>query len=158
MSLLPFFTWLDGSSVAQAIRDSSWLFPAIESVHLAGLALLGGAVLLVDLRLLGLGLNTRPVRELAGAARPWLATGLALMLPTGFLLLSSEALRCYENTAFWVKMTSLSLALVFTFTIRQHVTAADEARRSPLMNRTVATISLLLWAGVGWGGRWIGFS
>ena len=157
MTLLPLFTWLDGSAVAHAIRNSAWLFPVIESVHLVGLALLGGAVLLVDLRLLGFLLGNHSVRALAAGAQPWLVTGLAVMLPTGALLLCSEALRCYESPDFWVKMTFLALAMLFTFTIRRRVTSTA-AHVPTRWHRPVAIVSLLLWSGVGWAGRWIGFS
>ena len=72
MSLLTFFEWCEGSAVGHAIRSSQWLFPVIESVHLLGLALMGGAVLVVDMRLFGLGLRRQPVAQLARDAQPWL--------------------------------------------------------------------------------------
>jgi hypothetical protein len=80
------------------------------------------------------------------------------MLVTGLLLFSSEAVKCYYSFAFWFKMTSLALAIIFTFTVRQRVTLADEGRIGPIKARIVALVSLALWSGVGWGGRWIGFS
>src|SRR5713226_2669711 len=57
MSLLPFFEWCEHTAVGAAIRGSAWLFPVIEAFHLLALALIGGAILIVDLRLLGLGLR-----------------------------------------------------------------------------------------------------
>src|SRR5215475_3537307 len=63
MSLLPFFQWCENSAVGEAIRGSSWLFPVIESFHLLGLAVIGGAILVVDLRLCGLGLRRQPVAQ-----------------------------------------------------------------------------------------------
>ena len=65
MSLLPFFEWCENTAIGGAIRNSVWLFPVIESFHLVALALIGGAVLLVNMRLLGLVLGRRPVSELA---------------------------------------------------------------------------------------------
>jgi hypothetical protein len=156
--LLPFFQWCENSSLGDAIRSSAWLFPAIEAVHLLGLALIGAAVLLVDMRLLGLGLRRQPVAQLARDAQPWFIISLLIMLPTGFLLFMSEAIKCYYHIAFWVKMTCLFLAIVFTFTIRRQVAMADETRINPIWYKVVALISLGLWSGVGWGGRWIGFS
>ena len=75
------------------------------------------------------------------------------MLLTGILLFTSEAIKCYYHIAFWIKMTSLLLAIVFTFTVRRKVAMADETRVSPLLSTHLA-----LWSGVGIGGRWIGFS
>lgn len=158
MSLLPFFEWCENVGVGQAIRISDWLFPVIEGFHLLGLCVIGGAILLVDMRLLGLGLRRQPIAELARDTRPFLIGSLVVMLVTGLLLFSSEAVKCYYSFAFWFKMTSLALAIIFTFTVRQRVTLMDDARISPLKARIVALVSLALWSGVGWGGRWIGFS
>jgi hypothetical protein len=158
MSLLPFFTWVENSAVGGAIRSSSWLFPFIEAFHLLGLAVIGGAVLVVDLRLFGFGLWRQPVAQLARDAQRWLIGSLLVMIATGSLLFTSEAIKCYYHDAFWFKMTSLFLAIVFTFTVRRKVALADETRVRPLWNKLVALTSVLLWSGVGIGGRWIGFS
>ena len=158
MSLLPFFTWCEKSAIGESIRNSQWLFPVIESVHLLALVLIAGAVLVVDMRLFGLGLRRQPVAQLARDAQPWLIGGLIVMLTTGFLLFLSEAIKCYYSAAFAVKMTSLLLAMVFTFTVRRKVALADEDRVSPFWSRLVAVVSVALWSGVGIGGRWIGFS
>src|ERR671912_442132 len=79
MSLLEFCQWLQFSPPLIAMRSSPWLFPVIATIHLMGLAVIGGAVLLVDLRLLGLGLRRQPVRELAQDAERWLFRGVAAM-------------------------------------------------------------------------------
>ena len=158
MSLLPFFTWCEKSAIGESIRNSQWLFPVIESVHLLALVLIAGAVLVVDMRLFGLGLRRQPVAQLARDAQPWLIGGLIVMLTTGFLLFLSEAIKCYYSAAFAVKMTSLLLAMVFTFTVRRKVALADEGRVGPFWSRLVAVVSVALWSGVGIGGRWIGFS
>jgi len=158
MSLLPFFQWCYQTAIGEAIRESIWLFPVIEAFHLVGLGLVVGAVLLVDVRLLGAGLVKQPVPELAAAVQPWLLGSLALMFTSGGLLFLSEATKCYNSPAFWVKMTSLFLVLIFTFTVRRRVTRANLAADRPLPGRLTALISLSLWFGVAWGGRWIGFS
>ena len=158
MSLLSFFQWCEQSGIGEAIRRSAWLFPLIEAIHLLGLGLIGGAVLVVDLRLLGLGLRRQSVAQLAREAQPWLIGSLVLMIITGSLLFLSEAIKCYYHPAFWLKMTSLFLAIVFTFTVQRKVTMADQTRVRPLWGKVVALVSVLLWSGVGIGGRWIGFS
>ena len=134
------------------------MFPMIEGIHLLGLGLIGGAVLVVDLRLLGLGLRRQSVAQVARDAQPWLIGSLMLMITTGFLLFMSEAVKCYYHSAFWLKMASLLLAIVFTLTVHRKVTIADETQVRPVWNKVVALVSILLWSGVGIGGRWIGFS
>jgi hypothetical protein len=139
------------------MRGSPWLFPAIATVHLMGLAVIGGAVLLVDLRLLGLGLRSQPVAQLARDAERWLLGGLLVMVSTGILLFMCFATKYYYLTFFWVKMAALVLVVVFTFSVRRRVTMADESRVSPAWGKLVAVVSLSLWTIVAIGGRWIGF-
>ena len=155
--LLPFFEWCEATTIGQAIRDSLWLFPVIESVHLLGLAMIGGALLVVDLRLLGFGLTHQPVAQLARSAHPWLVGSLAVMLTTGISLFLSESIRCYYSPPFWTKMELLLVAILFTFTVRRQVAIADEKRVGPVWGRVVAFVSLALWFGVGFSGRWIAF-
>src|SRR5918911_586356 len=104
MDLLPLFQWCEASTVGNAIRTSTWAFAVIESVHLLGLAAIGGAVLVVDLRMLGLGLKRQSVPELAREVQPWLGGSLIVMLVTGVALFLSESIKCYYSTPFWVKM------------------------------------------------------
>jgi hypothetical protein len=141
------------------MRESRWLFPAIEGIHLIGFALIGGAVLVVDLRLLGFGLWRQPTAQIAQDAQRWfLISFLGIVVPSGSLLFMSQALKCYYYQAFWVKMTLLPLALIFTFTFHRRVAMGADGYTNPWWNRLVAVISLSLWAGVGIAGRAIGFS
>ena len=156
MSLLPFFEFCEQSAVGEAIRNSLWLFPVIESVHLLALTVIGGSVLVVDMRLFGLGLRSQPVAQLSRDAQPWLMGSLVVMFASGIPLFLSEAIKCYYHAAFWIKMTSLLLAILFTFTVRRKVAAAGQPK--VLLGKVVAMISLTLWSAVGIGGRWIGFS
>jgi hypothetical protein len=132
------------------------MFPVLEAFHLVGLATLGGALLVVDLRLLGWGLKDGTIAELDRQARPWLLGAAVLMLGTGVLLFLSEAIKCYYNTAFWVKITTLPFALAFTLTVKERF--AGKAMYTSAASQWVATGDLLLWFIVAAGGRWIGFS
>jgi hypothetical protein len=158
MSVLSFFTWCENTWLGDAIRDSRWLFPAIESLHLLGLAVIGGAVLVMNLRLLGFGNHLQPADRLWRDTRPWLVGSLAVMLISGMLLFTSEATKLYYHDAFWVKMTSLLLATLYTFTVMRKVALADPGRVGPVWGRAAALLSILLWSTVGVCGRWIGFS
>jgi hypothetical protein len=139
------------------MRSSPWLFPVIATIHLMGLAVIGGAVLLVDLRLLGLGLRRQPVRELAQDAERWLFRGVAVMVATGILLFMCFATKYYYLTFFWVKMAALFLVIVFTVSVRRRVAMADETGINPVWSKAVALVSLSLWTTVALGGRYIGF-
>jgi hypothetical protein len=156
--LLPFFQWCESLWIGQFVVGSNWLFPVIESVHLLALAMLGGAIFLVDLRLLGLGLKDRAVAELARDARPWMIAGLIAMILTGLPLFFSESVKCYYSTAFWIKMTTLPIALVFAFTVRSRVAMAEPVRNTARRQQLVGALSMALWFTVAAAGRWIGFS
>jgi hypothetical protein len=155
--LLPLFQWFEAMWLGNAIRDSLWLFPVIEAVHLLGLCLLGGAVIIVDLRMLGVGLARHSIAQLARDARPWLVASLLVMLATGTALFLSESVKCYYNQSFWVKILTLPIAILFTFTIRDWTARASGAAPT-LRTRAVALASLTLWFTVAAAGRWIGFS
>jgi hypothetical protein len=156
--LLPFFTWCETTALGSAIRASKWLFPVIESVHLLGLAVLGGLLLLVDMRLLGLGLRRQPAAQLAKDAEPWLVGSIVVMLLSGALLFLSESVKCYYSQPFWVKITTIPLAILFTFTLRRSVALSNDVDARPLRSKLTALVSLALWFTVAAGGRWIGFS
>ena len=155
--LLPLFDWAEASWLGQGVRQSLWLFPVIEAIHLLGLCVLGGSLLIVDLRLLGLGLKREGIAEIASGARPWLVGGIALMLMTGVLLFLSEAVKAYYNRSFLVKMITLSIALVYTFAVRGRM-VRDEALDTSLRTRLLGATSIALWFTVAAAGRWIGFS
>ena len=146
-----FAKWSEATALGRTIRNSEYAFPMIEFVHLAGLAVIGGAVLIVDMRLLGFGLKKTSVAQLAKDAQPYVTGSLIVMLVTGAMLYSSEATKCYASAAFWIKMISLLLAMIFTYTIKKRVAARDHE------SALVGAMSILLWFGVAWGGRWIGF-
>jgi hypothetical protein len=156
--LFSFSNWSDKTRLGDGIRNSVWLFPAIEIVHLLALAVLGGFVLLVNLRLLGAPLfRKEPLPELAREVWPLFLGSIAVMIASGYSLFTSEALKDFFNWGFRVKMTSLLLALIFTFTIHRKVTLAEEGSISPLWCKVTAIISLALWLTVGLGGRSIGY-
>jgi hypothetical protein len=156
MDLFPFFEWCETTRLGLMVRESVWLFPVIEAVHLLGLSMLGGAVLLVDLRLVGAGLTGTPASTLALAARPWLTWSLVAMVVTGALLFLSEAVKCYYSPAFWVKILTLPVAVAFTFAVRQRVAESDLTSRGTAAFTGAA--SMALWIVVAAAGRWIGFS
>jgi len=154
MSLYPWFEALEATPVGDGIKESVWLFPVIESVHLLALAMLGGAILMLDLRLLGVGLTSQKTSTVERAARPWLIGALLTMIVTGALLGTSEALKLYDKQAFWVKMAALAVAVVYTFAVQIPLASRDPR----LIAKPLAVISLALWLTVAIAGRWIGFS
>ena len=114
------FQWLERTSLSVAINESLWAFAVVEAIHLLALAVIGGAVLVVDLRLLGLAFQQQRVRDVARVAQPWFLGSLAAILLTGFVLfLSLAASKYYVHDYFWVKMYFLAGAMLFSALIRQ---------------------------------------
>lgn len=158
MSLLPVLEWLQTSGLAQAISQHTFVFAFIQAGHLLALAVLGGAVLFVDLRILGFGLKNQPVLYVARVAQPWLIGGTVTILVTGFLMfISMAANRYYWNDAFWLKMYVLLGALIITFVIRNRFAFGDPQRAETRLAKVVAVVSALSWLLVGALGRAIGF-
>ena len=155
--VLPWIEWVAASALGQVISKSSWAFAVIESVHLLALAVIGGAVLMVDLRLLGFGLRAQPLDRVARDAWPWFVGSWVVMIVTGVLLFVSEPLKLYFSTPFFWKMIFLLSGSLFAVTVRRKVTLLGDGRTPPVVMKLVGLVSLLLWFGVGSAGRWIGF-
>lgn len=153
--LLPIFQTMNDWGASTWIRESVWFYPLVQCVHLLFLTMLVGALLVVDLRLLGAGISEQPASKLARDARPWLVIALVGMLITGIPQLMSNAMREYSNEFFWIKMRVLPLALLFTFTIRQKVALSPTSSEGG-MAKLVAVASIVLWAGVAIPARLIG--
>jgi hypothetical protein len=153
--MLPYFEAMNGMAISSAIRDSLWMVAVIDAMHLLFVVMFAGAVLIVDLRLLGRG-SDQPLSQVASDAQPWLITALVGLTITGIPQILTNALREYHSYLFWMKMAILLVALIYTFTLRRHVTLADEARVAPAARKAVGLISIALWTSVVIPARLIG--
>lgn len=161
MSVADFFQRLQDLGLPTQIRESGWLFPTIETVHVFALVLVVGSIMTVDLRLLGLGNRQRPASELLAEMLPWTWTAFAVAALAGALLFASRAATYYANLPFQLKMASLLLAAtnmtVFHLQGMRRITDWDRGT-PPLAARLAGGISLVLWAAIVAAGRWIGFT
>jgi hypothetical protein len=145
---------IEASALGQTIRESTWLFPAIESTHLLALALLGGSILIMSLSILGWGLKTQ-LTEVYKSAHRYLNAAVVVLLVTGVLLGISEPVKLYGRQAFWVKMISLGVALAVTYFVFNPLVRRGA---SGLRLRGVTVLTMAAWLTVAMAGRWIGFS
>jgi hypothetical protein len=152
VSLLPFFKWMEGLAV---YRSSIYLGPGVNLVHLVSMCTFMGALLMVDLRLLGTGLTNQSVKQVARTAQPWLIAGLLGLTITGVPALMATATMQYVSQVFWFKMYVLAFAVIFTFTVRRTVAGSDEGRVPPVVGKLVALVSIVAWMAVAAGGRLI---
>lgn len=153
--------WLEQTGIGTSIRESLWLFPVIETVHIFGIILLVGATSILDLRLMGLTFRDEPVSKLAGRFIPWALAGFIIQVVTGLLLFSSEATKMYGNLGFQIKMCLIIVAglnaLIFHSVAYQSVGKWDRDPVGPLSARVAGLVSILLWFGIVAAGRWIAY-
>lgn len=155
--------WLNGTSVASAVLNISWIWPACEILHFLGMALLFGIAGLLDLRMLGLlkGLPLAPLQRLL----PWAVLGFLINVVTGILFVTPAAASTYfHNLGFQLKLAFIVIAganvLLFYMTgLSAKVDAVGSGEDAPPAAKLAAATSLFLWAGVIFWGRmlpWVG--
>ena len=162
MNIAGLLAWLEASHLAGRIRDSLYLFPLIESLHVLGLTMVFGTIAIVDLRLLGIASTRRPFTRIATDVLRWTWLAFALTAVTGALMFITNAGVYYHNVYFRSKMALLALSgvntLIFERTVLRSIQRWDKDTAAPLFGRTVATLSLLFWISIIFAGRWIGFT
>jgi hypothetical protein len=143
------------------IRESDWMFPTIETVHVFAVVLVVGTIMTVDLRLLGFANKERPYSQVAAEMLPWTWTAFAIAALAGMLMFSSKALTYYGDIPFRLKMVCLLLAginmVMFHWLGTRHLDTWDRGR-PPRAARFAGGASLLLWTTIVAAGRWIGFT
>ncbi len=159
--ILSFCQWLETTPPAAALRDSVWVFNLTEVVHTLGIIFVAGTIMLVDLRLLGLGLKRMPVSDVVSRIVPRTLWAFGLMVVSGGCLFSAEAVKLYNSPAFRIKLVLLSLAglnaLIFHRTIYRHAAEWDTAPVVPARARLAGLLSLILWMCIIAAGRAIAY-
>jgi hypothetical protein len=162
MDIAAFLERLESSSLGTGIRDSLYLFPFIESLHVVGLATLFGMIAILDLRLLGLASARRPVPRVMADVMTWAWLAFMLTAATGALMFITNAGGYFENWYFRAKMLMLALAginvLVFELTTGRALRRGDGDGGAFGAGRAAAVLSLVLWVSIIFAGRWIGFT
>ncbi len=150
--------WMEGTRLSLLFGSAVWYSPLIQVAHLVAVAVFSGALLVVDLRLLGTGLTQTPVKTVAEDAQPWLMGGLIALTVTGLPSLFQLAIKQYYSPFWWWKMEMLALGLIFIFTVRRKVLQTDEADLGSFWPKIVGLVSMALFLGVTIGARLIGLS
>ena len=158
MSFESFFVGLETSPIGVFVKDRGATFASIEAVHLMALAVLGGAVLVSDLRLMNVLLRDVPSKTVTDGAHRWFKLSLWVILFTGVLMMTGVAGKLYGHAYFWIKMAALAVGIVFAFAIKQPLLRGDHEQLRPITLKMVALASLSIWFLVAASGRWIGFS
>jgi hypothetical protein len=162
MLLAGFLRWLYETGFSAMLRESTWVEPIVESVHVLTLTLFLGFSVLLDLRLLGVILKRKRVSEVLTQLNPWLFAGFAVMIVTGVLLFCGDPVAFYSTIFFRVKMIMLVLAglnvLVFNWTVGRRVVEWDQGVSTPTGAKVAAILSLVLWIAIIAAGRGIAYA
>ncbi|MFQ3347226.1 MAG: hypothetical protein ACI8RT_000960 [Candidatus Azotimanducaceae bacterium] len=158
MDLYPFFDWLDTSILADIAKAYGGVFAVVQMFHLLGMSMLGGMVLVGDLRLLNILLKDVPSEQVIENTQKWFNVALAIVMTSGIFMSSAVAMKLYYNEMFWAKMTSLGLGITFVYVIRRPLLKFKHDTLNPWTLKLIAATSISIWFTVAAAGRWIGFS
>jgi hypothetical protein len=160
MDLLKYCEWLETTPYALAVRQSDWLFPVIETIHIMALAFSVGTIVFVDLRLVGLSMKGYRFSAILEQLQPWTLAGFGVMFLTGAMLVPAHAVMYYESPFFRLKLLFLLMAGInaglFHVTIYRSINRWD-TRAVPLFGRVIGGVSLLIWTTVVILGRAIAY-
>jgi hypothetical protein len=152
--------WVENTNLAISIRQSMWLYPGLETLHILGIVLLVGPAFMFDLRLLGFS-RKLPVRGLAHHLLPWSWRGLVLVIPSGILLFITNASVLIADATFWLKMLLLGVAginvALFHKITFPSVAEWNKQTPVPVAAKVAAVFSLLVWIGIITCGRWLAY-
>jgi hypothetical protein len=157
-----FCKWLAATPLSHTIQTTGWIIPTLQTIHILGVAVLFSSAILVDLRFWRLLQRDVPLPDVARRFLPTIWPVLLILLITGSLLIIGEPRRSLLNTTFYLKMTLLALALILTGALQWSLSSAPEFweknRRRRMAGQLAATVSILVWCGILFAGRWIAYT
>ncbi len=139
-----FCSWLEHTPLSQAIQSAAWVVPAVQTIHILAIAAVMSSVLMLDLRLLGIVGSDQPLARATSRFRPVIWWTLPILLATGVVMIIGEPARSLANSVFQLKMLLLLAAIAVTAAFREG-------------SRIIAVLSLSLWVGIVFAGRWIAY-
>ena len=153
--------WLERTQMNHEIQVHDWIVPIVQSIHILGIAVVASSALMINLRLLGLYAADQPLKEVLARFLPFIWWPLIVLLLTGIVMIVGEPPLSLKNPVFQIKMTLLFAALVVTVvcqvTLRRHPDFGDLTAGRRAGAATLASVSMLLWVGIIFAGRWIAY-
>ncbi|HKB63354.1 MAG TPA: DUF6644 family protein [Burkholderiales bacterium] len=160
-ALLDFCSWLEETPLSQTIQGTGWIVPTVQTVHILSVAAVLSSVLMIDLRLMGVLGRDQPLARVSERFRPVIWWTLPVLLATGAVMIIGEPARSLANPVFQLKMVLLVAAIVVTLSYQVPLGAnpafweGSSGRRGAA--QLIAVLSLALWAGIVFAGRWIAY-
>jgi len=160
--LRDFCRWLAATPLSNTIQTTGWIIPTLQTIHILGVAVLFSSAIVVDLRVWRLLQRDVPLPDVARRFLPAIWPVLLVLLITGTLLIVGEPRRSLLNSTFYLKMALLVLALMLTGGLQWSLSSApqfwDKDRRRRMAGQFAATVSILVWCGIIFAGRWIAYT
>jgi hypothetical protein len=161
-TLRQFSTWLSATALSHTIQTAGWVVPTLQTIHILGIAVLFSSAILVDLRIWRVLQRDVPLPDVARRFLPPIWPVLLVLLITGGLLITAEPRRSLVNSTFYLKMAMLVVAVVLTAALQWSLLRAPEfwerGRARQVAGRCAATVSILVWCGILFAGRWIAYT
>lgn len=157
--LITFSKWLASTELSHTIQSVTWIIPTLQTIHILCVAIVFSSAVLVNLRIFRLFERDQPLGAVTRRFLPPIWPVLLILLLTGSLLIIGEPRRSLVNTTFYIKMSLLLIAIVLTALLQRTVLASPgffEKRQTAL--RALATVSILVWSGILFAGRWIAYT
>jgi putative copper export protein len=160
--LSEFSKWLAATELSHTIQTTSWIIPSLQTIHILCVAAVFSSAILVDLRIWRLLERDVPLPEMARRFLPTIWPVLLVLLVTGSLLIIGEPRRSLLNSTFYLKMALLALAIVLTIALQRSISSSPDSWDRDLTRRMAgrfaATLSILVWCGILFAGRWIAYT
>jgi uncharacterized protein DUF6644 len=157
-----FCTWLDQTTLSQAIQGAAWVVPTVQTIHILSIAVVVASVLMIDLRLIGAVGADQSLKRVSARFLPWIWWPLLILLATGAIMIIGEPARSLKNPVFQLKMGLLVTAIMITgmhqWLLGRDLAYGDSATGATPAAWLIAILSVLAWGGIVFAGRWIAYS
>lgn len=158
MTLNEICLWIDHTALSEWIKETAWVVPTVQTIHILAIAVVASSALMLDLRLIGVFWANRPLQAVKARFLPLIWWPLLLLLFTGIIMITAEPARSLKNPAFQLKMLLLLAALTVTWLFqvlhRRKAGFGDASRGTAV---TLAIVSIALWSSIIFAGRWIAY-
>jgi hypothetical protein len=154
--------WLAATPLSHTIQTTGWIIPSLQTIHILAVAVVFSSAILVDLRVWRLLQRDEPLPEVARRFLPTIWPVLLILLVTGSLLIVGEPRRSLLNSTFYLKMALLAMAIMLTAGLQRSIASSpnfwDKDRGRGIAGRFAAALSILIWCGILFAGRWIAYT
>jgi hypothetical protein len=160
--LSEFCKWLAATPLSHAIQTAGWIIPTLQTIHILSVAVVFSSAILVDLRIWRLLERDVPLPDVARRFLPTIWPVLFILLMTGSLLIVGEPRRSLLNSTFYLKMALLAVAIMLTVGLQRSISSSpnfwDKDRGRRMAGQFAASVSILVWCGILFAGRWIAYT